>query len=517
MASKKPHEILAQALMTAKKTSGEKGAIKHSDLDPKSIQILKKGGWLTPVIKGWYLLNKPEDSGTTTVWYVGFWAFVKAYLEDRFGTDGYCLSAEASVSLLTAEEHIHNQVTVITQKNSNQTIELPFDTSLLLYTDTKNFPESIQKLNGLNVMSLPLALCRLSPAYFRSKPLNIEIALRSLNSVSDLSRVLLENGLVTSASRLAGAFEALGEKRNAKQITEDMTAAGYELESQNPFEKHTPLLTNSNRIRSPYVGRVLALWKKMRTDIIEIFPQAPGLVPKENKNFINLIRERYTQDAYHSLSIEGYEVSKELIEKIQKGDWSPEASRDDLDHKNAMAAKGYLETFNLVLNSIKKVLRKDKTASEVFYEDLQDWYRALFSASVQAGIVRPADLAGYRSNPVYIKNARHVPPRPEAVTDAMETLFLLLKDEEHEGVKAILGHFIFVYIHPYMDGNGRIARFLMNLMLTSGGYDWTIIRTESRSQYMKALDAASSEGDIKPFAKLVKQEMEFWEKSVPKH
>ncbi|MCO5113609.1 MAG: Fic family protein [Bdellovibrionaceae bacterium] len=510
MPKQKPHEILAEALTHAKQVSGEKGVLKHSDLESKYIQVLKKGGWLTPIIKGWYLLNKPEDTGTSTVWYVGFWSFLKAYLEDRLGKDGYCLSAEASVSLHTAEEHIHKQITVITKKNTNQTIDLPFGTSLLLYTDTKNFPQSIQDLSGLSVMPLPLALCRLSPAYFQTKPLNVEIALRSLSSVSEVSRIFLDNGLVTSASRLAGAFEALGDQKAAKQIIDDMDAAGYAVESQNPFERYTSLFTNSTRIRSPYVGRIQALWKKMRLDIIDILPPPPGLVPRENKNFVHIIEERYIQDAYHSLSIEGYEVSEELIEKIQSGNWSPDSNASDLNHKNAMAAKGYYESFIQVLDSIKKILRKDKSASEVFYEDLQDWYRALFSPSVQAGIIKAADLAGYRNAPVYIKNARHVPPRSEAVTDAMEALFSLIKDEEHEGVKAILGHFIFVYIHPYMDGNGRIARFLMNLMLTSGGYDWTIIRTESRNKYMAALDAASSDGDIKPFAKLVAQEMEHW-------
>ena len=38
-----------------------------------------------------------------------------------------------------------------------------------------------------------------------------------------------------------------------------------------------------------------------------------------------------------------------------------------------------------------------------------------------------------------------------------------------EAVRAVLGHFFFVYIHPYMDGNGRMGRFVLNAMLASGG------------------------------------------------
>jgi Fic family protein len=85
----------------------------------------------------------------------------------------------------------------------------------------------------------------------------------------------------------------------------------------------------------------------------------------------------------------------------------------------------------------------------------------------------------------------------------MPVLFELLEMEEHAGVRAILGHFIFVYTHPYMDGNGRIGRFLMNAMLTSGGYPWTVIPVEERNRYMNALESASVDHDIKPFAEFV--------------
>ena len=59
---------------------------------------------------------------------------------------------------------------------------------------------------------------------------------------------------------------------------------------------------------------------------------------------------------------------------------------------------------------------------------------------------------------------------------------------------------MFVYIHPYMDGNGRMGRFLMNVMLAAGGYPWTIVPLEKRDTYMAALESASVEQDITPFA-----------------
>ncbi|MEE1964665.1 Fic family protein [Allomuricauda taeanensis] len=88
-------------------------------------------------------------------------------------------------------------------------------------------------------------------------------------------------------------------------------------------------------------------------------------------------------------------------------------------------------------------------------QDPTDWYRELFAPYVAAGILKPSDLAGY----VYIAQSMYVPLNKDAVHDATPVLFELLAKEEHTYVRAVLGHFIFVYIHPYMDGNGRMGRF----------------------------------------------------------
>src|SRR5690606_24632624 len=85
----------------------------------------------------------------------------------------------------------------------------------------------------------------------------------------------------------------------------------------------------------------------------------------------------------------------------------------------------------------------------------------------------------------------------------MPAFFELLQQEEQPAVRVVLGHFFFVYIHPYMDGNGRMGRFLMNLMMASGGYPWTVVPLERRKTYMSALESASVDGDIKPFARFL--------------
>ena len=132
-----------------------------------------------------------------------------------------------------------------------------------------------------------------------------------------------------------------------------------------------------------------------------------------------------------------------------------------------------------------------------------EWYGELFRPCVAAGLVPPSALAGYRNEAVFLRASRYVPPRWEAVRDAMSALFELLEMEEEPGVRAVLGHWLVGYIHPYADGNGRMARFLMNAMLASGGYPWTLVRVEDRTAYLTVLDSASIDAVIGPFARFI--------------
>lgn len=199
-------------------------------------------------------------------------------------------------------------------------------------------------------------------------------------------------------------------------------------------------------------------------------------------------------------------MTPELIERIRVGRWDPENIANDKQQRDAMAAKGYSLAFQAVKKSIQKILQ-GKNPANVAEADHQEWYLQMFSPSDQAGFLIPSDLAGYRNGPVFIQNSRHVPPPKEAVIDCMGAFFELLKKEEDAGVRAVLGHFIFVYIHPYSDGNGRIGRFMMNVMMASGGYPWTIIRLKRRKQYMAALEEASVQSSIKPFVQFIRDEM----------
>jgi hypothetical protein len=124
-----------------------------------------------------------------------------------------------------------------------------------------------------------------------------------------------------------------------------------------------------------------------------------------------------------------------------------------------MAARGCWQAFQLMRKSIAKVVRGDNPGA-VADDDHPAWYREMFAPSVTAGLLKPSDLAGYRNGQVFIRKSMHVPLNRDAIRDVMPAFFDLLREEEHPAVRVVLGHFVFVYIHPYMDGNGRMARFL---------------------------------------------------------
>jgi fido (protein-threonine AMPylation protein) len=243
------------------------------------------------------------------------------------------------------------------------------------------------------------------------------------------------------------------------------------------------------------------MWKSMRETVAPVFPKAPGL-PKSSKAYLRFVDDIYKSDAYHSLSIEGYNVTPALIERVQRGDWDPEHLDDDRQNRNALAARGYWQAFGKVKQTVAEVVAGGN-AGDLVRTAHREWYRELFQPCVAAGLINAGALAGYRNDAVYLRTSRYVPPRWEAVRDAMPALFDLLEHEPDPGVCAVLGHWLFGYVHPYPDGNGRMARFVMNAMLASGGYPWAVIRVEDRNAYLEALDRASIDMDIKPFAELI--------------
>jgi Fic family protein len=122
---------------------------------------------------------------------------------------------------------------------------------------------------------------------------------------------------------------------------------------------------------------------------------------------------------------------------------------------------------------------------------------------VAVGKMQAKTLVRYRGHQVFLRGSRHVPPQADVVNAAMNTLMDLVAGELEHCARAVLGHWLFGFIHPFGDGNGRTARLAMNVLLAGGGYRWTVVRVEDRADTLGSLETASVERDIRPFARFV--------------
>jgi hypothetical protein len=492
-----PSEKLAGSL-DALRTLQERGvvAIRAADLARTHRERLVRHGFLAPVMKGWYVAGAPDrNAGDSTVWYASFWRFCAAYLRARFGA-AWCLSPEQSLALHASDRTVPAQLLVRAPRGRNRVTALLHGTSLLEVRAAMPAARDVVDLDGMRGFSLPAALVACPGRFFRQRPVDARAALALVGDASDLLTGLLAGGHGTVAGRLAAAFRDVGRDRIADEIAATMRAADFDMRESNPFAAPPPARPLSQDA-SPLVHRLRLTWDAMRGRVVDHFPAPPRRPPGVDA-VLARIADVYVTDAYHSLSIEGYRVSPALIDRVRSGAWNPDGNPEDRTHRDTLAARGYWQAHQAVLASVRRVF-EGAPPGAVAEGDHRTWYREPFAPSVAAGLAHPADLAGYRNTSVYIQRSMHVPPAPAAVRDAMPAFFELLREEPEPSVRAVLGHFVFVYVHPCPDGNGRIGRFMTNLMLTTAGYPWTVIPVERREAYMAALEDASVRQDIGRF------------------
>jgi fido (protein-threonine AMPylation protein) len=499
-----PNEKLAESLDVLKALqAGGRRVFRSDDLSRVHRERLVENGFLQEVIKGWLISSSPgARAGDSTPWYASFWEFCALYSAERFG-DEWHLSAEESLWLHGEKTVIPEQIVVCSPKGTNHLIKLLYDTSLydLKVPEMPPAPNLVMR-DGLRLFSPAASLVGVGETFFARNPVESQVVLASLADASDLLRLLLDGGNSTKAGYLAGAFRRIGRAELAEEIVRSMKRAGYDVRESDPFDAGQTLGVRRPGA-APIVGRLEMMWAASRDTVIKNFPKAPGL-PKDSGAYLRNVDEIYQSDAYHSLSIEGYSVTPEIIARVRQGNWNPDNIEADRKSRDALAARGYWQAFQVVKESVSKVLAGENPGTRARAEH-KEWYGELFQPCVTAGLLRASDLAGYRNNAVYLRTSRYAPPRWEAVRDAMPAFFDLLEKETEPSVRAVLGHWLFGYIHPYPDGNGRMARFLMNVMLASGGYPWTVIRMRDRKAYLAALDRASIDVDLGPFTTLIAQ------------
>lgn len=162
-----------------------------------------------------------------------------------------------------------------------------------------------------------------------------------------------------------------------------------------------------------------------------------------------------------------------------------------------------------VLNH-QKALEYIKSIAVPEYELTQDDLLKIHDLILQG--INHHNAGKYRSERVIISGSRHIPPNPLKVYDLMQLYFeeyMQDRNELHPVLLAAKMHERLVTIHPFIDGNGRTARLIMNLILIQNGYLVANIlgETERRDAYGDALEKSHMEGESEDFQKIVLNEV----------
>jgi hypothetical protein len=202
-------------------------------------------------------------------------------------------------------------------------------------------------------------------------------------------------------------------------------------------------------------------------------------------------------DAYHSTTMEGYQISREASDAIIRGEPLPEGPQDVKSLQAAMAVQGYSMAFSEVLEQARRKAPIDTNS-------ILDLYEALFRPAVNAGITEASALRGWRNTSVGLRGWRYVPPNPKKIPDLIAGFerFIARKDLSPIA-RAMLTQLEFVTIHPFLDGNGRLGRLLMNQSLLGAGYPWVTVRSDERVPFFKSIERAQVDGDAVPFAQVL--------------
>jgi hypothetical protein len=502
------NQKVADALDAAKKAANGGHVFRAKSIPRAQGELLKAGGWLLDIHGGWYALIAPGGKdGDTVPFFSNYWEFVRKYLEDRVGRD-YALSAVASMALHSDSFAIPLQLAIHTTRTTQGIVSLPFSLSLAIYTDSALDLLGVVEKDGIRILSQERALAAAPAVAYRFPSPELVATVSTVRNIPELSRILLSCQALQAASRLVDAFRGVGRDAAAELIEKAFASAGIPVKATHglmlgAFE------TDAAGATSAISARLRATWRSMRSQL-----SAAGVTVPAPKNFreltFSIIRDRinevYVQDAYNSLSIEGYQVTEDLIRRVATGEYDPNNNAQDQKLADTLVARGYFEAFGSVVETLQEI-HDGGNVTETLERAYLDWRAKLFSPAVKAGILPLDSLAGYRRESVYISGSAHVPPAHEKLMDAMDTLFACMRSEQDPWICAVLTHFMFVNIHPFPDGNGRIGRFLMNSVLVAGGYEWTILRVSERPRYFDALEKASIDGDIIPLANFIAGEM----------
>ena len=206
-------------------------------------------------------------------------------------------------------------------------------------------------------------------------------------------------------------------------------------------------------------------------------PLTQGELERLNEEFI----VEYT---YNSNAIEGNTLTLRETDLVLRG-----MTIDQKPLKDHMEAVGHKEAFNYICDLVKeKAPLTESVIKQIHYLVLAD---------------KPQDRGVYRKVPVTIVGASHTPVAPYLIEPQMQSLLYMYENVEEDFISRLARfHILFEHIHPFIDGNGRTGRLLVNLELMKLGYPPIDIKFTDRKAYYDAFDSHQSKDEVKAMANL---------------
>ncbi|KRX26987.1 Adenosine monophosphate-protein transferase FICD [Trichinella nelsoni] len=238
-------------------------------------------------------------------------------------------------------------------------------------------------------------------------------------------------------------------------------------------------------------GRTQPIVQEIDAEMMRILDQKRNKflrIPRGSSGLRRAMREAYFSHIYHTVAMEGntmnFVQTKSLLEtRMAIG------GKSILEHNEILGMDAALRFVNQSL--IHRI-------GSLSVEDILDIHRRVL------GFVDPVESGRFRTHQVYIGSFE--PSLPENIEKEVDELLEWLNSDTamsiHPVELAALLHYKFVVIHPFVDGNGRTSRLLMNLILMQAGFPPVIIRVEDRLQYYESLKLAN-EGDLRPFVRFI--------------
>ncbi|TMS37359.1 hypothetical protein L596_004305 [Steinernema carpocapsae] len=210
-------------------------------------------------------------------------------------------------------------------------------------------------------------------------------------------------------------------------------------------------------------------------------------IPRQHPSLRRAMRESYFQHIYHTIALEGSTMT--LLE-----------TRSVLETRMVVNGKSVIE-HNEILGmdaALRHINQSLVHVGKLALDDILRIHKRVL------GYVDPIAAGQLRSTQVFVGS--FTPTGPENVKAEMLQMIDWLNEEETLRIDpvelAALAHYKLVYIHPFIDGNGRTARLLMNLILMQAGFPPVIIPVEERLIYYKCLQEAN-QGDLRPFIRFI--------------